>query len=100
MRASWLCFLVALLLLPAAAAHADCDRHRMLNTVTQRGAVVQLDNGSQWTVDDLDRPTARAWKQDAPITACTDQLINREDHRIRPGSAYQARVPDPVTTPA
>ena len=39
-----------------------------------------LDNGSHWRVDELDRSTTENWKQDAPITACTDELINREDH--------------------
>jgi len=80
MRTRWFGFLLALSLLPAAAAHADCDTRRMLNKVTQHGGQVELDNGSQWRVDDLDRPTAEQWKQDAPITACTDELINREDH--------------------
>lgn len=80
MRASRFCFLLTLLMLPALAAHADCDTHRMLNKITDHGGTVELDNGSQWHVDDLDRTTVQEWKQDAPITACTDELINREDH--------------------
>ena len=80
MRASWCCFLAGLLLLPAVAARADCDPHRMLNSVTHDGARIELDNGSQWQVNELDRSTTRDWKQDAPITACTDELINREAH--------------------
>ncbi len=80
MRAVRLSFLAGLLVLPAVAARADCDRHRMLNTVKQYGAVVELDNGSHWRVDELDRSIAQNWKQDAPITACRDELINREDH--------------------
>ena len=80
MRATRLSFLVGLLLLPAMAARADCDPHRMLDKVLNNGTTVLLDNGSRWHVDDLDRSTTENWKRDAPITACTDQLINREDH--------------------
>lgn len=80
MRASGFCLVVALLLLPAVAARADCDPNRMLNKVTQDGTLVQLDNGSQWRVSELDRRTLRDWKQDAPITACSHDLINREEH--------------------
>jgi hypothetical protein len=80
MRARLLVLTAASLLLPMAAARADCDANRLLDKVTQHGAVVQLDNGSQWSVADLDRSTAEQWKQDAPVTACPDELINREDH--------------------
>lgn len=80
MRASWCSFLAGALLLPAVVAHADCDPNRMLNSVTQDGTRIELDNGSQWRVDDLDRSTTRDWQQDAPITACSHELINREVH--------------------
>ena len=80
MRGRLLPLLAGLFLLPALAARADCDTRRMLDKVTDHGAMVELDNGTQWKVADLDRPTAERWKQDAPITACTDELINREDH--------------------
>ena len=75
-----LLFLPVFLSPPLAAARADCDTHRMLDKVSQHGAMVELDNGSQWKVADLDRSTTERWRQDAPITACEDELINREDH--------------------
>ena len=70
---------VSLVLLPVAA-RADCDSDRHLEKVSPSGRVVELDNGSQWRIADTDQYVAARWKQDAPITACDDELINREDH--------------------
>lgn len=71
---------VGLAVLPVAVAHADCDTHRWLDKVTNSGSTIELDNGSKWQVGEADRSTAERWKQDAQITACEGELINREDH--------------------
>ena len=72
--------LVAIGVLLPLAARADCDRDRRLDKVSQSGRTVELDNGSRWRIADTDQYVAERWKQDAPITACDDELINREDH--------------------
>ena len=69
---------VSLVLWPLAA-RADCDTERRVEKVSPSGRVVELDNGSQWLIADTYQYIAARWKQDAPITACNDELINRED---------------------
>jgi hypothetical protein len=61
------------------AAQADCH-HRRLDKVTDNGRTVQLDDGSQWQISDVDQSETAAWQQDATITACDDELINTEEH--------------------
>ncbi|HUB44765.1 MAG TPA: hypothetical protein VMB73_07260 [Acetobacteraceae bacterium] len=65
-------------LLPLAA-RADCH-YRRLDHVSNDGATVQLDDGSQWDVSDYDRNEVTGWEQDATITACENELINTEVH--------------------
>lgn len=77
---SYLALLAAGVVLLPVAARADCDTDRRIEKVSPSGRVVELDNGSQWRIADTDQYVAARWKQDAPITACNDELINREDH--------------------
>jgi len=79
MRTLLLLLTAGVVLLPQAA-RADCDSARRLEKVSPSGQVVELDNGSRWRIADTDQYVAARWKQDAPITACNDELINREDH--------------------
>ena len=74
-------FLTATLVLCALplAAQADCH-HRRLNKVFDRGHTVELDDGSQWAIADMDQDMASNWLEDATITACDTELINTEDH--------------------
>jgi len=80
------------LLLPLAA-HADCH-YRRLDRVSNEGATVQLDDGSQWDVSDYDRNEVNGWEQDATVTACEDELINTELHESV--EARETKRGDPV----
>ncbi|HUN43784.1 MAG TPA: hypothetical protein VMU81_26105 [Acetobacteraceae bacterium] len=89
--------LLVLGLLPLAA-HADCQ-YRRLNSVSNDGATVQLDDGSQWDVSDYDQNEARSWEQDATITACQDELINTEVHESVEAREVKRGLPVPQDEP-
>ena len=93
LRYSCAAILLLGLLLPAAA-RADCH-YRRLDKVTQSGELVQLDDGSQWQVSDYDQSEADTWQQDAPITACENELINTELHETAEAREVKRGLPVP-----
>ncbi|MBV9249711.1 MAG: hypothetical protein JO227_10770 [Acetobacteraceae bacterium] len=87
--------LVIIVLVAFAAtttAHARCDDERRVEKVTESGRIVELDDGSRWEVEEMDRDVAERWLQDAPITACDHELINQEDHET--ARARQTKEPE------
>jgi hypothetical protein len=74
-------FMTCLLLVGLAplTARADCQ-YRRLDQVLRNGQVVQLDDGSEWQISDIDQSETAGWQQDATITACQNELINTELH--------------------
>jgi hypothetical protein len=80
------------------AAHADCH-YRRLDQVSNDGATVQLDDGSQWDVSDYDQNEVTGWQQDATITACENELINTEVHESVGAREVKRGEPVPEAQP-
>jgi hypothetical protein len=67
----------------------SCENGLSIESVTSDGAIIKLDDGSVWEVDDLDTVDSALWLETTEITACADKLINTDDnetvraHRIK-----------------
>ena len=73
---------ISALLMPIGARADDDCHYRRLEKLLDGGHGIELDDGSQWEIEEIDQATTANWQQDATITACPTQLINTEDHEV------------------
>ena len=66
------------LLLSSGAAQA-CDAGHWIDTVSDDGSIIKLEDGSIFEVNDLDALTSSLWLPVTEIVVCDDKLINTDD---------------------
>jgi hypothetical protein len=69
--------LSVLLLLPSRGF--ACEDGHWIDEVLNDGSVIKLEDGSIWSVDDLDRIDTALWLPVSNIVACDYMLINTDD---------------------
>jgi hypothetical protein len=76
-------------LLASSPAHAACEDGHWITEVMNDGAVIELEDGSLWLVDEIDQISTMLWLPVTNIVACDGMLINTDDgekvgaHKIR-----------------
>ena len=58
----------------------DCESGHWVESVTDDGEIVKLEDGSIWQVDAGDTVDSALWLPTTDIVACDDKLINTEDN--------------------
>jgi hypothetical protein len=58
----------------------SCESGHWIDTVSDDGTVVKLEDGSIWEVDEGDAIDSALWLPITDILACGDKLINTEDN--------------------
>jgi hypothetical protein len=70
-------------------ADAACEDGHWIDEVLNDGAIIELEDGSIWLVDDIDRIYTAIWLPVSNIVVCDGLLINTDDgekahaHRVR-----------------
>ena len=62
-----------------AAASSRCEKGHWIQSVSGDGSIVQLEDGSVWQVDILDRLDSTLWLPISDIIVCPGELINTDD---------------------
>ena len=64
---------------PQVTTTSSCEAEHWVETVTDDGHIVKLEDGSIWEIDLADRVTVSLWLPTTDIVMCSDKLINTED---------------------
>jgi hypothetical protein len=59
---------------------AGCESGHWVESVSNDGQIVKLEDGSIWEVDSVDAIDSALWLPTTDIVACDDKLINTEDN--------------------
>jgi hypothetical protein len=59
---------------------SPCEKGHWIDEVMGDGAVIELEDGSLWKVDDVDTVDSALWLPTTEIVVCDGKLINTEDH--------------------
>lgn len=59
---------------------SGCESGHWVDTVSNDGQIVKLEDGSIWEVDAVDAIDSALWLPTTDIVACDDKLINTEDN--------------------
>lgn len=59
---------------------SDCESGHWVESVSDDGEIVKLEDGSIWQVDSVDTVDSALWLPTTGIVACDDKLINTEDN--------------------
>lgn len=59
---------------------SNCESSHWVESVSNDGQVVKLEDGSIWEVDDVDAIDSALWLPTTDIVACDGKLINTEDN--------------------
>lgn len=63
-----------------APALADCESGYYIQTLSEDGSLITLDDGSIWRVDSGDEADVQAWVDNDEILVCDDaSLINKDE---------------------
>ena len=66
---------------PSRAERA-CEYGHWIETVSDDGEVIVLENGSVWEVDSIDTVTSSLWLPVSSILICDGRLINTDDNEV------------------
>ncbi len=58
---------------------SGCETGHWIESVSDDGQIIKLEDGSVWEVDDVDTVDSALWLPTTDIVACDDKLINTED---------------------
>lgn len=61
-------------------AASGCESGHWVDSVSNDGQIVKLEDGSIWEVDAVDAIDSSLWMPITDIVACNDKLINIEDN--------------------
>ena len=56
-----------------------CETGHWIDSLTDDGKVIKLENGSMWRVDDADTVTSSIWLPASEVTLCGSKMINADD---------------------
>ena len=65
---------------PHRSARSNCESGHWIDSVTDDGSVIKLEDGSLWKVDDADIVDSALWLPTTDIVVCDGKLINTEDN--------------------
>jgi hypothetical protein len=88
---------VTIVLAIASPDARACEAGHWIETVSDDGTIVILEDGSVWRIDDVDAIDTQLWLPTTDIVACPDKLINTEDKEI--ASATLIRRPETRVRP-
>ena len=63
----------------APSASSGCEGGYSIDTVTDDGHIIKLDDGSIWEVDPVDWITSSLWLPASDIVACNHKLVNTDE---------------------
>jgi hypothetical protein len=75
MKRFTLLLLATLLLANQAQA---CDE-ASIQHISPRGDIIELDDGTEWTVSRGDRSTVLSWSEGDEVLICNDKIINKDE---------------------
>jgi hypothetical protein len=64
----------------ASASRVACETGHWIDSVTDDGEIIKLEDGSVWEVAASDAVTSMTWVPSDNIIICNDQLINSDDN--------------------
>jgi hypothetical protein len=67
---------------PHSRGHSSsgCESQHWVESVSDNGQIIQLEDGSIWEVDTGDAIDSALWLPTTDIVACEDKLINTDDN--------------------
>lgn len=65
---------------------SGCESGHWVDSVSNDGQIVKLEDGSIWAVDAIDAIDSSLWLPTTDIVACDDKLINTEDNETVPAT--------------
>lgn len=71
---------IFMLSLSFSALASNCETDHWVDSVSDDGEIVKLEDGSIWQVDLADRVDSALWLPTTDIVACDDKLINTDDN--------------------
>ena len=74
--------IIAALLMAASFGAQACEDGHWVQSVSQDGKVVILEDRSVWIVDAMDRIDTILWLPMTDVVACEDQLISVDDGEV------------------
>lgn len=63
-----------------AGESLGCEDGHWVESVSEDGTIVKLEDGSVWEVDEVDAIDSMLWLPTTDIIACSDKLINTDDN--------------------
>ena len=57
-----------------------CEAGHWIESVSDNGSIIKLEDGSLWEVDSVDAIDTMLWLPTTDIVSCDDKLINTEDN--------------------
>jgi hypothetical protein len=79
---------VLLLVTPATPTLACVGGH-WVDTLSDDGTTVTLEDGSVWAIDDGDEVDTTLWRPNTGVVACSDRLLNTDNRHV--ASAHRVR---------
>ena len=68
------------MMLRSGSGSAACDDGHWITEVLSDGAVIELEDGSLWLIDEIDRVDTAIWLPISNIVICPGILINTDDN--------------------
>lgn len=63
----------------APHSSGDCESGHWIEAVEDDGALIKLEDGSLWQVDDVDVVTSALWLATSDVVVCEGKIINTDD---------------------
>jgi hypothetical protein len=79
LRAAAILCLIVLMIPFHVLARADCEDGHWIDSVTDDGSIIKLEDGSIWEVMDGDTIDSQLWLPTSNIMICGNKLINTDD---------------------
>jgi hypothetical protein len=65
---------------PPRSTSSDCESGHWIESVTDDGSIIKLEDGSIWRVDDADTVDSALWLATTEIVVCDGKLIDTDDN--------------------
>lgn len=79
MSATKLVAMAAVLFAVSGAAFAGCETGHWIQSKSDDGSIIIIEDGSVWQVDPVDTIDSSLWLVTDEIVACDDKLIDTDD---------------------
>ena len=72
--------LATAILISVSVPAIACENGHWIKNNIDRGRFIELENGSVWKINPIDRVTTSIWLPTTEITICDNMLVNTQDH--------------------